>query len=160
MPAYVHVAKVEKARCDHPGLSINAKEVESHVSSIALARLDSPEVRSEMNRPLTDLTAAKLEETEKALATLVHHAFVEQTVSIQHYKDARVALNEKIDSLKKQMVAPPPELPEGDPSTVWEQANTEERHRILGTLIERITVRAGKQGDYDPSRISITWRGA
>ena len=158
IPAYVHVAKPETAPCEHPGLSINAETLEAQITAEVLHRLDTPQVRSEMARPLADPTAALLEQSETALSTLTHDRYVRQIVSERHYLEAAEALREKIEALQTELAAPPPELPEGDPSTIWEAATTPERHRIVGTLIAEVTVSEGFPGDYDPDRISVTWR--
>ncbi|HEY6628421.1 MAG TPA: recombinase family protein [Acidimicrobiia bacterium] len=156
--AYVHVAKPETGPCVTPGLSINAESLEAQVAAGVLSRLDTPEVRSEMNRPLADPTAAFLEQSEAALSTLTHDRYVRGIVSERNYLEAAEALRVKIATLQMELAAPLPELPKGDPATLWDGATLEERHRIVGTMVSGITVSEGKSGDYDPERISITWR--
>jgi DNA invertase Pin-like site-specific DNA recombinase len=160
IPAYVHVARPETDPCQHPGLSADARSLEEHVSRLVAERLDSPSVRTEMNRPLADATLAKLEQAEKALSTLTHDRYVREIVTERHYMEASMALNEQIAFLTEELATPPAQLPEGDPLTVWghERTTTQERHRIVSSLIDHIAISEGTAGEFDPNRVEVIWR--
>ena len=143
-----------------PGLSINAESLEAQVAGwSALTASTHPRSAPEMNRPLADPTAAFLEQSEAALSTLTHDRYVRGIVSERNYLEAAEALRAKDrHSPDWELAAPLPELPEGRPGHFvgWSHhrgASPDRGNNGLWDHGER-----GKSGDYDPERISITWR--
>jgi site-specific DNA recombinase len=147
------------------GLTISAEPLEAFVEAAVVHALSGPALRRALKRRSSSRTTAKMVrdlETKVVQLGADHDAGL---ISRKEWLARRVPLVERLEGAREDIAPVPSAAPleafvDTDAATVWAELELADKRRVLGLLVESITVGpATKRGPgFDPDRVTITWK--
>ena len=158
-----------KAACG--GTYVMLAALDELVTDMALTAIDSPALSAEVRRQGRDADeadeVATLRADEGALEELARDHYVDRVIGRAEYLAARDALEQRIEAARSRLSRDTSRtlLDEvtgtgADVRRAWEVGDVEWRRRLLGTVVDRVSIGPGTPGAtrFDPARVEVAWR--
>lgn len=154
------------------GVAIGLEATEAFVRELVLEAIDAGALaatgEAQDTVRLQRETSTSIAEDQAALEGLSRDFYVDRVITREEYSAARGPLVERIGQAETMLArlgqqGPAPDLPATGEElrTWWEHAEVPERRRVIGLVIDHVTVRpVERRGNnrFDPARLEPYWR--
>jgi site-specific DNA recombinase len=149
-------------------IRVLADPLEELVTDHVLAALDGPGLDAARQRTgessdsPADNVVVELADVERRLDELAED-YADGTVDRRQWSVARKRLEARRDALSARLAASGPSplrMLAGDVYDAWEGLTFDQRHAIIGAVVDRVTVGPAVRGRnrFDPDRVDVVWR--
>lgn len=152
-------------------ISVKAEPIEDDVTERVMSEVLSPRNKRKVDAAVTrklqdgdgaDPTAVELVDVEQRLRDLGRD-YADSLLGRIEFLAARDRLQERIQRLERDVGTPILNVPSTNLETLvawWARAPHAQKQLLVRSRIDRVDVgpHAGRRSDYDPTRVTITWR--